>query len=259
MVKKQPPTIRYVKKWSDEATEVLQDCFETTDWDVLCGPHGEDIDSLTDTITDYIKFCAENIVPTRKVRCFSNSKPWVSLELKALLKEKRRVFGSGDKEELRRVQKEIKTKIKADKASYRTKMESYLQDNNTREVWRDLRSISGSSRGHERGAAAGGREWINELNLFFKRFDSAPTPPPSHQSTDQPTPSSHLSSLPPTPPPPLLHPPPPPDSTYSPITPPCLTPHHHHHPSPCHPPKYYYYCSIIILFLLLRLLLHKLL
>ncbi|XP_054866081.1 uncharacterized protein LOC129348770 [Amphiprion ocellaris] len=228
MVKKQPPTIRYVKKWSDEATEALQDCFETTDWDVLCGPHGEDIDALTDTVTDYINFCAENIVPTRKVRCFSNSKPWVSLELKALLKEKRRVFGSGDKEELRRVQKEIKKKIKADKASYRTKMESHLQDNNTREVWRDLRSISGYSRGHERGAAAGGQEWANELNLFFNRFDSAPTPPPSHQSTDQPAPSSHLSSLPPPPPTaPLL---PSPSSTTSGLR---IQPHH---PSSSHPP-----------------------
>uniref|UniRef100_A0AAQ5YAH5 Anion exchange protein n=1 Tax=Amphiprion ocellaris TaxID=80972 RepID=A0AAQ5YAH5_AMPOC len=94
---------------------------------------------------------------------------------------------------------DIKKKIKADKASYRTKMESHLQDNNTREVWRDLRSISGYSRGHERGAAAGDQEWTNELNLFFNRSDSAPTPPPSHQSTDQPAPSSHLSSLPPTP------------------------------------------------------------
>ncbi|XP_051811986.1 uncharacterized protein LOC127536225 [Acanthochromis polyacanthus] len=195
MEKKQPPTIRYMKKWSDEASEVLQDCFETTDWDVLRGPHRDDIDALTDHITDYINFCAENIVPTRKVRCFSNSKPWVTSELKALLKEKRRVFGSGDKEELRRVQKEIKKKIKADKASYRTKMESHLKNNNTREVWKDLRSISGYSRGHERGAAAGDREWANELNLYFNRFDSAPTPPPSHQSTDQPAPSSHLSSI----------------------------------------------------------------
>lgn len=25
----------------------LRDCFETTDWEVLCSPHGEDIDSLT--------------------------------------------------------------------------------------------------------------------------------------------------------------------------------------------------------------------
>ncbi|XP_054872390.1 uncharacterized protein LOC118470055 [Amphiprion ocellaris] len=227
MVKKQPPTIRYVKKRSNEATEALKDCFKTTDWDVLCGPYGKDIDSMTDCVTDYTNFCAENTVPTRKVRCFSNSKPWVTPELKALLKEKRRVFGSGDREELRRVQKEIK-KMKEDKASYRTKMESHLQDNNTREVWTDLRSISGYSRGHERGAATGGQEWANELNLFFNRSDSAPTPPPSHQSTNQPAPSSHLSSLPPTPPTTLLLRSP--SSTTSGLH---IQPHH---PSLSHPP-----------------------
>lgn len=45
----------------------LTDCFDTTDWDVLCEPHGEDIDGLTNCITDYINFCVENTVPTRKV------------------------------------------------------------------------------------------------------------------------------------------------------------------------------------------------
>lgn len=201
MVKRHPPTSKYVKKWSEEATEALQDCFETTDWDVLCGPHGEDIDSMTHTITDYINFCVENTVPTRKVRCFSNSKPWVTPELKALLKEKRRAFGSGDKEELRRVQRELKKKIREGKASYRAKMENLLQQNNARGVWRGLKTISGHGSGHEGGAAAGDQEWANELNLFFNRFDRpAPTPPPSHQSTDQPDQpalsSHHLSSLP---------------------------------------------------------------
>ncbi|XP_065817350.1 uncharacterized protein [Labrus bergylta] len=106
MVKKQPPTTRYVKKWSKEATEALQDCFDTTDWEVLCSPHGEDIDGLTHCITDYINFCDENTVPTKKIQCFSNNKPWVTPELKTLLNEKRRVFRSGDREELRRVQKD---------------------------------------------------------------------------------------------------------------------------------------------------------
>ena len=204
MVKKQPPTIRYVKEWSDEATEALQDCFETTDWDVLCSPHGEDIDAMTDCITDYIKFCTENTVPTKKVRCFSNSKPWVTPELKALLKEKRRVFRSGDKEELRRVQKELKKKIKEGKASYRTKMENLLQQNSAREVWRGLKTISGHSRGHGRGPEAGDQEWANELNLFFNRFDAAPTPPPTPPRNDPAASSPHrLSSPPSSPPPPL--------------------------------------------------------
>lgn len=46
---------RTVRKWFQEAIETLQASFEATDWDVLCG---DDIDSMTDTVTEYINFCA---------------------------------------------------------------------------------------------------------------------------------------------------------------------------------------------------------
>ncbi len=104
-VRKQPPTTRTVKVWSDLVYEVLMDCFETTDWEVLCKSHDEDINILTECITDYIHFCVDNTVPTKKVKCYSNNKPWVTPELKALLNEKKRAFLVGDREELKRVQK----------------------------------------------------------------------------------------------------------------------------------------------------------
>ncbi|KAI3357165.1 hypothetical protein L3Q82_015622 [Scortum barcoo] len=88
----QPAVTRTVKKWSEEAEEALKDCFNTTLWDVFSDAHGEDIDSLTHCLTDYINFCVENTVPTRTVRSFSNSKPWITPDIKALLKEKRRAF-----------------------------------------------------------------------------------------------------------------------------------------------------------------------
>ncbi|KAI3367289.1 hypothetical protein L3Q82_008332 [Scortum barcoo] len=66
MVKRQPPNKRRVKQWSEEASDALRDCFDTTDWEVLCGPHEQDIDSLTDCITDYINFCVETTVPTKR-------------------------------------------------------------------------------------------------------------------------------------------------------------------------------------------------
>ncbi|KAI3370023.1 hypothetical protein L3Q82_024817 [Scortum barcoo] len=137
------PRQRRVKQWSEEARDALRDCFDTTDWEVLCGPHEQDIDSLTDCITDYINFCVETTVPTKRVRCFSNNKPWVTPDLRALLQEKRRAFQSGDRDELRRVQRDLKRKIKECKASYRRKMEDHLQQNNAREVWRGLQAISG--------------------------------------------------------------------------------------------------------------------
>ena len=47
------------------------------------------VDALTHCITDYIHFCVDNTLPTKKVQCFFNNKPWVTPELK--LKEKKRV------------------------------------------------------------------------------------------------------------------------------------------------------------------------
>ncbi|KAI3369998.1 hypothetical protein L3Q82_024803 [Scortum barcoo] len=49
-------------------------------------------------------------------------KPWVTPDLRALLLEKRRAFQSGDRDELRRVQRDLKWKIKECKASYRRKI-----------------------------------------------------------------------------------------------------------------------------------------
>lgn len=88
LVHRQPAVTRTVRRWSEETEEALRDCFETTVWEEHCDPHGEDINSLTDCITDYINFCVENTVPTRTVRCFYNNKPWISPDIKALLKEK---------------------------------------------------------------------------------------------------------------------------------------------------------------------------
>ncbi|TWW81812.1 hypothetical protein D4764_01G0016270 [Takifugu flavidus] len=143
LVQRQPAVTRTVKKWSEEAEEALKDCFNTTLWDVFSDAHGEDIDNLTSCITDYINFCVENTVPTRTVRSFSNSKPWITPDIKALLKEKKRAFVSGDKEELKTVQRELRRMIRQEKDNYRRKMENQLQQNNICGVWKGLKTISG--------------------------------------------------------------------------------------------------------------------
>ncbi|KAI3361240.1 hypothetical protein L3Q82_013435 [Scortum barcoo] len=94
-------------------------------------------------LTDYINFCVENTVPTRTVRSFSNSKPWIPQDIKALLKKKRRAFESGNKEELKSVQRELRRMIRKGKKRYRRKMEHQLQQNNICGVWKGLKTISG--------------------------------------------------------------------------------------------------------------------
>ncbi|KAK7896418.1 hypothetical protein WMY93_021743 [Mugilogobius chulae] len=130
IVHRQPVVSRVVKRWSPESEEALRDCFDTTVWTELCDPHGEDINAMTECITDYINFCFENTVPSRTVRCFSNNKPWINPDIKALLKEKKRAFKSGNKEGLRTAQKKLRRKIRRAKAAYRRRMEQQLQNQN---------------------------------------------------------------------------------------------------------------------------------
>ena len=52
-----------------------------------------------------------------------SKQPWINPDIKAPLKEKKRAFRSGNKEELRAVQKELRKKIREGKNSYRRKME----------------------------------------------------------------------------------------------------------------------------------------
>ncbi|KAI3369406.1 hypothetical protein L3Q82_007480 [Scortum barcoo] len=141
----QPAVTRTVKKWSEEAEEALKDCFNTTLWDVFSAtcPWGGHRQShpLPDGL--HINFCVENTVPTRTVRSFSNSKPWITPDIKALLKEKRRAFVSGNKEELKPVQRELRRMIRKGKDCYRRKMEHQLQQNNICGVWKGLKTISG--------------------------------------------------------------------------------------------------------------------
>lgn len=71
---------------------------------------------------------------TSAVQCFSNHKPWINPDIKVLLKEKKRAFESGNKEELKTVQRELSWKIREGKDICRNKLEDQLQKNNIKGV-----------------------------------------------------------------------------------------------------------------------------
>ncbi|KAI3356752.1 hypothetical protein L3Q82_003430 [Scortum barcoo] len=76
-------------RWSPEKESALRDCFNTTVWDVLMNPHGEDIEGMTHCLTDYLNFCADVVSPVKTVRCYPNNKPWVTREVKTVLNKKK--------------------------------------------------------------------------------------------------------------------------------------------------------------------------
>ncbi|TWW69303.1 putative RNA-directed DNA polymerase from transposon BS [Takifugu flavidus] len=184
---KQPAVTCTVKKWSEETEEALKDCFNTTLWDVFRNAHREDIDNLTNCITDYINFCVENTVPTRTVRSFSNSKLWITPDIKG-------AFVSGDKEELKTVQRELRRKIRQEKDNYRRKMENQLQQNNICGVWKGLKTISGFKEQKSQPVVSSAATPAtvcapNRLPTHSRHFTLSPMPtPPNNTSLLQPVP-----------------------------------------------------------------------
>ncbi len=50
-------------------------------------------------------------------------------------------------------------------------MEQKLQQKNVREVWSDLNRMSGNGNRAQGYTAFGGQTWVDEINIFFNRFD----------------------------------------------------------------------------------------
>ncbi|KAI3357230.1 hypothetical protein L3Q82_015687 [Scortum barcoo] len=150
--------------------------------------HGEDIDSLTHCLTDYINFCVENTVPTRTVRSFSNSKPWITPDIKALLKEKRGAFVPGNKEDDQEREKQLQEE---DGEPVATEQHQWCLKG-TQDHLR-LQGAQAQPVGHQR--------WANYACI-------RPSPGPvSFAATPVPiTVCAHCPLLPPVPPPPLLRP-----------------------------------------------------
>ncbi|KAI3367330.1 hypothetical protein L3Q82_008377 [Scortum barcoo] len=111
-------------------------------WDVLMNPHGEDIEGMTHCLTDYLNFCADVVSPVKTVRCYPNNKPWVTREVKTVLNKKKAAFRSRDREAMKAAQQEVKHCVKEAKDSYRRKVEQKLRENNLREVWEGVRTIT---------------------------------------------------------------------------------------------------------------------
>ena len=99
----------------------------------------------------------------------------------------------------------MRWKIREVKNHYRKNMQNQLQQNNISGVWRGLKTISGYKELDFQ--AVGDQKWLNDLNLFFNRFDQTSNPPQGQSSLQQhpfvntpcnfslPHPTSHTTQI----------------------------------------------------------------
>ncbi len=158
-----------IKRWSEESICELQGCFMSTDWSVLYDDNS-DIDANVDVMTSYIVFCTEMIVPSKTVTIFPNNKPWVKKDLKIILNEKKRALSS-DRNQVKSIQKRLERKISSAKKTYKEKVERQFRTNNLKDAWQGLKQLSGYQTKQKISEQNITKEYANELNTFFARFD----------------------------------------------------------------------------------------
>ena len=76
-----------------------------------------------DTVSSYINFCVDNMIPSKTVTIFPNNKPWITKELKEILNKKKRFLFTGSESEKKEVNREVKRAIKTAKLKYKNKVE----------------------------------------------------------------------------------------------------------------------------------------
>ncbi|GFS26958.1 hypothetical protein ElyMa_007071600 [Elysia marginata] len=106
ILKTRKPISQQHRVLTPNSIERLQGCLECTDWTVFIDAC-DDFDELTDTINSYINFCEENVTTVKKINKFPNEKPWVTKELRELLRKKRQAHKNNDLEEMRKITKRI--------------------------------------------------------------------------------------------------------------------------------------------------------
>ncbi|KAK3551087.1 hypothetical protein QTP70_012180 [Hemibagrus guttatus] len=197
-LKSAKPVVRTVKRWTSEAEQDLQACFECTDWSIF-EAGATDLDELTETVTSYISFCEDMCIPTRTYLTFNNYKPWFTSKLRHLRQAKEDAFRNGDRVLYNQARNTLNKEIRVAKRSYAKKLENQFSANDPASVWKGLKGITNYKTPSPSTEA--NQQLAEDLNEFYCRFETAGLTPHA--------PSEHLSTQPLTPPeppsPPLLH------------------------------------------------------
>ncbi|KAK3529825.1 hypothetical protein QTP86_006915 [Hemibagrus guttatus] len=135
------PVVRTSKKWTSEAVGELQGCLDCTDWDVFRSTTNS-LDEYTDTVSSYIYFCEDSIIPTCTRVSYNNDKPRFTAKLRRLRSEKEAAFRSGDKGKYKEAKYRFSEEVRRAKTEHGERMKQQFQTNDSASVWKGLKAIT---------------------------------------------------------------------------------------------------------------------
>ena len=129
------------------------------------------VDELCDTVTAYVNFCELEVTNEKEIKIFPNNKPWITKEIKDLLKDKQNAFLNKDYDLQKSIDKKIKKCINSAKYKYKLKLENLFKSGNSKETWQCLKTMTGYADKSNVCVENVDLEYVNSLNAFFARFE----------------------------------------------------------------------------------------
>ncbi len=176
-----------IQVWPEGSSEALQDCFDTTDWNMFKQAatynNTTDLQEYTETVTAYITKCIDDVTVTKTITVRANQKPWLTGEVYRLLKARNAAFRAGDEEGLRTARANLSRGIREAKRQYSRRIAHRFSDSrDTRSLWQGIQTITDYKPPPQTCDST--IPLLNELNAFFARFEAQnsttaqKTPPP---------------------------------------------------------------------------------
>ncbi|XP_063344797.1 interferon-induced very large GTPase 1-like [Pelmatolapia mariae] len=132
LVRRSKPVLKQVKTWPAGAISALQDCFESTDWNMFreAATHGDftDLEEYTSSVSSYINKCTDDVTVSKTIISRPNQKPWITAEVRALLRTRDSAFKAGDKVALRRARAELSRAIREAKRAHAQRIHNHFKD-----------------------------------------------------------------------------------------------------------------------------------
>ncbi len=122
IIKVTKPVHKQIQVWPEGSPEALQDCFNTTDWNMFkqaatCN-NTTDLQEYSETVTAYITKCIDDVTVTKTITVWANQKPWLTGEVYRLLKARNAAFRAGDEVGLRTARANLSHGIREAKRQY---------------------------------------------------------------------------------------------------------------------------------------------
>ncbi|KAI4904481.1 hypothetical protein NFI96_029745, partial [Prochilodus magdalenae] len=130
-----------------------------------------DLEEYTSSVTSYIGKCIDDVTVCKTITTRPNQKPWMTAEVRALLKARDSAFKAGDKAALRKARAKLSRAIRQAKRTHGQSIHSHFRDSgDTRHMWQGIQAVTNYRTTPP--ACDSDATLPDALNHFYTRFET---------------------------------------------------------------------------------------